>query len=204
MSVLYDMTVWMLPLTMAVGHHRILLLVSSCHLGSSRWPQPILPVPCVSEELAVACPPLSWPFHSSRCGELPSPPGTKDHLFPPPASSCLYIFLGYRGVDGWWWGRQIDREVVVVGGTLLTLGLPAGARWPSLSLGDLWEGHYEVWVAVTLTACDSTTPGTAVPACPSQRPRACRERGGREAALEKAQARVGFSMSVWGGARGWE
>ena len=43
-------------------------------------------------------------------------------------------------------------------------------------------------MAVTLTACDSTAPGTAVPACPSQRPRARGEGGGREAALEKARA----------------
>lgn len=96
----------------------------------------------------------------------------------------------------WWWWQE--------GGTLFPLGLSAGARWPSLSLGDLWEGHYEVWVAVTLTACDSTTPGTAVPACASQRPRAHGEGGGTEAASEKTQGRVECLESVWGGAGGYE
>lgn len=59
-------------------------------------------------------------------------------------------------------------------------------------------------MAVTLTACDSTAPGAAVPACPSQRPRAHGEGGGREeAALEKARVyRVGWRESVVVGQEG--
>lgn len=59
-------------------------------------------------------------------------------------------------------------------------------------------------MAVTLTACDSTAPGTAVPACPSQRPRAHGEGGGRERPLWRRR-RLGRgvpSVSVVG-QEGW-
>lgn len=60
-------------------------------------------------------------------------------------------------------------------------------------------------MAVTLTACDSTAPGAAVPACPSQRPRAHGEGGGRESALGKARRLgVGRLETVRGGAGGQE
>ncbi len=37
---------------------------------------------------------------------------------------------------------------------------PSGVQWPGLSLTDLWDGHNEVWVAVTLTVCDKPSqPG---------------------------------------------
>lgn len=40
------------------------------------------------------------------------------------------------------------------------VGRPSGAHWPGLSLTDLWDGHNEVWVAVTLTVCDKPSqPG---------------------------------------------
>lgn len=122
-----------------------------------------------------------------------------------PPTPCLSIFLGNRRVEGlgiWWrdggWGRDWGGSGGG-GGTLLPLGLPAGARWPSLSLGDLWEGHYEVWVAVTLTACDSTAPGTAVAA---RDPGPMEKGGGREDALEKVRTWGGvFRGCLWWGRR---
>ncbi len=37
---------------------------------------------------------------------------------------------------------------------------PSGVQWPGLSLTDLWDGHNEVWVSVTLTVCDKPSqPG---------------------------------------------
>ena len=136
-----------------------------------------------------------------------------EHLFPPPALSRFSILPGNRRVKAGGRGGGFDGKVVgeggmggggggcVGGGTLLPLGLPAGARWPSLSFGDLWEGHYEVWVAVTLTACDSTAPGTAVPASPSQRTQGPRRRGGRGGGgrVRPLWRRRGLGYGVCGG-----
>lgn len=49
-------------------------------------------------------------------------------------------------------------------------------------------------MAVTLTACDSTAPSTAVPACPSQRPRA----RGEEAGERLLWGRCGLGWGVPG------